>query len=465
MERDWVYLNIDERHMWVSLTLKQPEGEENIVFTSEFIESYLKDNGIKAGIDKEAIAALVEYVEYGREVIVAKGKAAVDGQNGFYQYMVSLEDAKNKPKINKDGSVDYYNSLKLAMVKEGELIALYVPATNGEYGYTVFSEIIPPVKGKDLRPIKGKGFVVSEDGREYRAAFDGRIYKQQDSIIVEKIYIVNHDLDISEGNISFNGDVEIRGDVRSGLKIEAGGDIFVHGHVGACLLSAGGNITIKKGIQGRERCRIISKKDVVASFVERCEIHAEGNVYADYLLDAVVSAGQKVTVTTKRGCIVGGEIYGKQGIIAKEAGNSTNVTTKLSIGINPEDVRRVNEMKRRLKKLEKDIELLDKNMKIYEKMDGSKRTKETEALRMKIVRAKVTLNTEYTKLKNEVLYYDSENERARLEAVVHISCTVYPGVLVCIGNSMNNVKYAYRDVEFKLVNQDVIMKGGHEDDD
>ena len=84
---------------------------------------------------------------------------------------------------------------------------------------------------------------------------------------------------------------------------------------------------------------------------------------------------------------------------------------------------------------------------------------------MKIVRAKVTLNTEYTKLKNEVLYYDSENERARLEAVVHISRTVYPGVLVCIGNSMNNVKYAYKDVEFKLINQEVIMKGVQEDDD
>lgn len=465
MERDWVYLKIDELHMWVSLTLKKPEGEEHPVFTVDFIESYLRENGIKSGIDYEAIKALTEYVEYGREVIVARGKEAVNGHDGFYQFMVSLQDEKKKPKINSDGSVDYHNSLKLAMVKEGDLIALYVPPTNGEFGYTVFAEVIAPTKGKELRPLKGKGFNISEDGKEYRAAYEGRIYKQDEKIIVDKIYIVKKDLDITEGNVSFSGDVEVKGDVRSGLKIEAGGNVYIHGHVGSCQIISGGNVTIRKGIQGRGKCQIISKGDVAASFVEKCSIGAEGCVYADYLMDAVVASKQKVIITSKQGRIVGGNVFGMQGIVAKEAGNDTYIETQLSAGVMPEHIRSVNELKQKLKKLEKDIELLDKHMRICDSIEGSKRTKETEATRMKIIRAKVILTTDEKKIREQMEQLDGEIERAKREACVHITGTVFPRVRVSMGRGVYAVRDACKDVVFKLVNHNVVMRGAEEDDD
>ncbi len=465
MERDWAVLRIDEHRMWVGLTIKEPIGEECSQFSPEFIEQYLRENGITAGINREAVAALATQVEYGQEVIVAQGKSPVNGQNGFFQYTVVLEDARSKPLVNQDGSVDYYNSLKLAMVQKGDLIAVYVPPTPGEYGYTVFSEMLPPVKGKELRPLRGNGFYVSGDGKEYRVSYDGRIYKENERIIVDKIYVVKGDLDIEKGNIHFNGDVEVKGDVRSGLEIKTDGDIFVHGHVGSCTLIAGGNVTIRKGVQGRKKCQIIAGKDIACSFVERCNMQAGGSIYADSILDSDVYAKQQVVVSSRKGLVLGGIISATQGIVAKEAGNDAGIGTILQAGVVTEEMQRVAELVQQHHKVTDEVELLNKNLKIYDSLDGSRRTKETETIRMKILRAKVIKTAEQKKLAEQLSKLNEDIMRARQHAGIRIHGTVYPGVKVNVGKDWYEVKDACKDVKFLFRQNRVVMLAGDDETD
>lgn len=463
MEKDWVVLKIDERRMWVSLAIKEPEGEEAPYFSPEFIESYLRANGITTGINKAAIQALSMTAAYGQDVIVAQGKEPVRGRDGCYNFTVSMEDARSKPVVNEDGSVDYYNSLKLAMVKEGEVFAVYVPATPGEYGYTVFSEVLPPVKGRELRQLRGKGFTVSDDGREYRAQFDGRIVKENERIVIEKLYFVKGDLDIEEGNIRFNGDVEIRGDVRSGLSIETEGSIFVHGHVGGSRLIAGGGITIRKGVQGRNKCYIQAGGDVACSFVERCEIVADGNIYADSILDCEIFAKQKVVVSSRKGAIVGGTVTGVQGVVAKEAGNSIGLLTVLKTGATSDYLRRITEIKEEMINADSELETLEKNLKRCESLDGSKRTKETEAIRMKLVRTKVIKTTERKKLADELVTLNSEIDKAKKEATVRITGIAYAGIQIVIGNEEYTARDSCKDVIYKIVGMEVTALAGDDE--
>lgn len=457
MEKDWVILKIDEKRMWASLTLKEPEGEEHQYFSPDFVEGYLKENGIKAGILKENIQMLTDSLAYGVEMVVAKGKEPVDGKDGFYSYMVTLEDLKNKPTINADGSVDYYNSLKLAMVEENDVFAVYTPATSGEYGYTIFSEMLPPIKGKELRPLKGKGFTVSEDKKTYTAAQTGRIYKQGDSIIIDKVYVVKGDLDIEQGNIKFNGDVEIKKDVRSGLVIEADGDILVHGHVGGCRLVAGGNITIQRGIQGRNKCTIIAGKDVACSFIERCSIVANGNVYADSILDSDIMAKQKVIVSSKKGLIIGSNVTGVQGITVKTVGNDTGVITVLSVGVVQEDLIKLSELTEKLAKLKANIEVLDKNQRVIDTMDGSRITKEIDAMRVKIIRAKVLQTAEHKALMEQYSILEENINTARRDAQIYVSGVVHSNVRINVGRASYVIKEPIKDVKFKNVNEHIVM--------
>ncbi len=462
MERDWVKLKIDDDRMTVSLSIKVPYGEETTCFSPEFIEEYLYENGINAGVDKNAIAALSEYTEYGHEIVVAKGKKPVNGKDGTYQFNVRMEDIKDKPAINEDGSVDYYNSLKLATIKKDELFAVYVPPTPGEYGYTVFAEMIPPAKGRELRPLRGKGFTISEDGREYRAQTDGRIYKDGERIIIENLYVVKGDLDIEQGNLSFNGDVEIKGDVRSGLTVNAEGNIYVHGHVGACHLISGGKITIRKGIQGRNKCTIASKGDVICSFIERCTINAGGDVYADSILDCDIAARNKVYVNSRKGIIVGGNVSGMQGILAKEVGNDIDVATMLTAGVIPEYMREVAILNDSLEKVNGNLELLDRSLKMYDKIPGDKRTKETESVRMKIIRAKVMESTRHKMFTEQLEKINAEIDRAKEEANVRITGIVHAGTRISMGGDIYSVKEDLRDVEYRYRNYKVVQLAGDE---
>ncbi|MDE6023842.1 MAG: FapA family protein [Lachnospiraceae bacterium] len=449
MEKDWVVLKIDDERMSVSLTVKQPEGEQQLCPPDGFIESYLKENGITAGIDKEAVAMLYKPEHYGQDIVVAKGKPPINGHDGFYEFTVAMEDDKSKPILKEDGSVDYINSLKLAMIKKDDLFAVYVPPTPGEYGYTVCSEMIPPIKGKDLRKLRGKGFNVSEDGKEYRAALDGRIRKNEDQIIIESVYEVHGDLDIQQGNVKFNGDVEVKGDVRSGLTIETDGNIYIHGHVGGCRLIAGGSITIRKGVQGRNKCTMVSKGDIVCNFMERCIASTGGDLYANYILDSDVAVKGKIYANSRQGVIIGGNVSAMQGIIVKEVGNTLGIATTLQSGVSSEHIQDAIIYKDQLEKMSNDMELLNKNLKRFDAIPGNKRTKENEELRMRILRAKVIVAADYKKLEEKLEQLNSEMEMAREQAVIKITGYAYGGTKIVMGQNTFAIKDDVRDVEYR----------------
>lgn len=59
---------------------------DNVIeVTEEYILKELKDFGIKAGIDRNVVAAMLHKGEYYSTYTVAVGKNAVNGADGFYE--------------------------------------------------------------------------------------------------------------------------------------------------------------------------------------------------------------------------------------------------------------------------------------------------------------------------------------------------------------------------------------------
>lgn len=447
MQIDVMSVQIDNRKMWATACLDIPVAQDT-VFTVEYVENELYKRGIIAGIKKDAIEAFVENPVVGQDVIVAEAVQPIKGKDGYFEYKVDVRDEKSKPTILEDGSVDYYNSLTLAMVFAGDFVAEYFPAQEGTPGYNIFDEELPARKGKELPRLKGEGFTISEDGKKYYATTNGRIFIQNERLIVTPVYTVNGDLGIEEGNIRFNGDVEIKGDVRSGLEITTDGSIFIHGHVGGCKLKAGKNITIRQGVQGREKCEITAGTDVACSFVERCVIKAGGNVYADSIMTSDVMARNQVVVSSKRGLIIGGKILGSRGVFCKTVGNQVGIITHLQSGFSEEVVKRAGELVDIHYKINADLELLDRNMTIYNAIESEKRTDETEAMRKKILQAKVVTTTEKKKIEEELAEINQEMQAIREEGKVVVSDIVYAGTKINIGKQWYEVAEPFRDVVF-----------------
>ncbi len=460
MDTNWCTLNIDENEMWATLSLKHPEGEETIQISAEYIENFIKSQGINSGLNSNAIEMLANELRYGQEITVAQGKPPINGNDGYFNFTIPVEDVKSKPVINEDGSVDYYNSLKLAEVREGELFATYIPPTKGEYGHTIFSKLLAPIPGKPLAPLRGKGFITNEDKSEYRALFDGHIIKDDMHITIEKLYIVSGDLDLDKGNINFNGDVEITGDVRSGLSITSGGNVFIHGHVGGCDITAKKNITIQKGIQGRDRCYITAGGDVICKFVERCSISAEGSIFADSILDSIVSAQNTVQVVSKSGIVIGGKIHGTLGITTKEAGNSYGNATLLTAGVSRDEIQRSVELSEMIEKYDNDLSTLIRQYDSFNNLKPGKNPKKITELKNRIMRAKVLISSNRKTASDELSKLNYKINQARKNSFIHVTGISHAGVKICINECRYTVDESFKDVIYRCVNNEIVAEGG-----
>ncbi len=86
---------------------------------------------------------------------------------------------------------------------------------------------------------------------------------------------IKTDLDISVGNISFFGDVHIKGNVMEGFSVNAGKNVKIDGSVFGGEITAGGNVTIVGGcINSKLSCD--GNADV--GFCENAEIFVKGDV-------------------------------------------------------------------------------------------------------------------------------------------------------------------------------------------
>jgi len=59
-------------------------------------------------------------------------------------------------------------------------------------------------------------------------------------------------VDINSGNITFDGSLEVKGDVAEGMTIDVTGDVYIQGGVERAAVKAGHNIKVGGGIFGVE---------------------------------------------------------------------------------------------------------------------------------------------------------------------------------------------------------------------
>ena len=462
METNWCTFETDSSGMCAVLSLKPPIGDNTVSLSATVIDEFLKNQGVTFGIDSDAIEGLATAPVYNTPVTVARGKDVINGANGYFEFLIPVEDYKDKPVINKDGSVDYYNSLRLAQVDEGTLFAKYIHATKGSSGCTVYSKVVTPVPGKEIPPLKGTGFITNADHTEYYASYSGHIMLKDNSIVIEKVYYVNGDLDIDKGNIVFDGDVEIKGDVRSGMSVISGGSVFIHGHIGACKITARNSVTIKNGIQGRNKCIIEAGDNIICRFVERCTLKAGNSIFADSILDSDVTACNLIKVISKSGTIIGGHIIGMAGIIAKEAGNNMEAATYLQTGPLREDIDAANSYNESINRINDDISTINRQLVKYGSIKDPSQKEKADRLREKLFKARTFLLTDKHNLSVKLKEVSDRIDNARNNPSVYISGISHAGIRICIENNYYNVTDTFKDVIYKLSAGEIIAMGSDE---
>ena len=232
------------------LTLKLQENKvDSQTVTTEDIIRHLNEMGIKDFQIDVINKALQE--KHSVEVMIAKGKEPVPGKDGGFEYYINMEDIYVPPLELPDGTFDFRETRKISYVEEGQYIAKVLLPTKGEPGLTVKGEVIPQKEGVALKIKASPNIHIDENG-EIKSLIEGRpkikIVKHTATVDVVKILVHKGDLNFSHGNLHFNGDIEITGQVEDGMEVQAKGEIKIHGDINHSRILATQSVSIAKNV-------------------------------------------------------------------------------------------------------------------------------------------------------------------------------------------------------------------------
>ena len=439
--------------MSATLNLAPPEDTP---YTMEQLVTLLSEQNIRQGLNLSSLQMMLKKELYGEDVVIARGKEAVNGANGFFTYHFKPEKPDNKPTILPDGSVDYFNNSVYEYTTEGSLLAEYTPATPGEYGYTVTGKLMIPKRGKDLPPLRGKGIRISEDKKSYYATLSGQIDFEDNKLNIINCLSINKDVDLSVGNINFDGNVEIMGNVIPNMTIHATGYVKVNGYVEAASIYAGGDVVLAKGIQGGGVSYIESGGDVYAPFYESTTIKCEGSLNGNHVLNCDITCNDRILLSGKRGLILGGTTRALRYIDAKTVGNKAELPTKLILGVDTEVVKKYGEIMQDISKIKLELSALKKNMVIYEEQS------QTEHHTYKMLQKAVEIKNEELKKQTEELQKANTTIEIASGAFAGFFSHVYPGTTISINTETHIVKEEQKQVTYRLRDRKIIMEEYYE---
>lgn len=441
--RSYVRITEDKTEAWLYLCAPEEGGTQ---YDKAEVMSYLQHHGVVAGINGSHVAAMCKKKIYEREVKVAASEKGDPGSAGRYEFFFSTE--KPKPEIRKDGSVDYRSMTLVQNVEEGELLAVYHPAVQGTSGRDVTGAFEKANMYKDLRPLTGKGISNEDDPYKYYATVSGKIeYDGNGHLSVVKVYEVHGNCDYANNAlVDFNGDVVIHGNVEVGVVVKAGKSLTVDGVVESANLSAGGDVCLKRGMQGAGKGTIEAGGSVFTEFLEYAKVRAGGSIQSNVILNSTVSANDTVTLTGKKGLIAGGSIHAMMGVTCQTLGNSSEIKTGIHVGAMPDLMEKRIEMNETYAKLNEELDDVVAGMaKILRVRQQTGELSEQLQIRLtELKERKDEVYAECMRAKKQVDELENILRRS-MEAKIKVTGNIYKGTIIGIDDHQMIVN---RDTSF-----------------
>ncbi len=188
----------------------------NVTF-EECIQTLTDANIVFESIDIEAINRLVS-LPMGGSAVVARGKKPIEGVKAEIKYY-----------FNK---TEEYDADEIPVVQIGDVLAAKImPALPGRPGISVTGEVVNPIEVKDEILKAGQGAIALDNGQKVVALLSGRPVIRNNTISVIPLIVISSDVSRDTGNIEFDGDIIIKGNIMDNMKVTAKGKIKVLGSV------------------------------------------------------------------------------------------------------------------------------------------------------------------------------------------------------------------------------------------
>lgn len=430
-----------------------------------------------------------------KEVCIANAKPAVNGSDAVYMPLVTSE-VDQVPVVDENGVADMLSAHSFTLVDQGEALMRRQPATSGEPGMDVTGKEIPPVPGKDPGFAKGiEGAEIAQNDENLLiATIKGHPVLLANGVSVDPVLHVDN-VDLSTGNIEFDGSLEVRGDVAPGMKINVTGDVVVKGTVERAEIIAGHHVLVQGGIFGDEKVgrepehgsenqsgqesqpeseseaepgihfAVQAKGNIEAGFLNLVAVKAEQDVVVkQYIGNSYVEAGRQILLGQNggKGVCFGGSLQANQFAHIAQLGNDTYVETQVRVG-------RLDQLQAQHQQIEDELEArrqeANQLQAIYDKISqkdpgmlGKVSVDKTKRIANTIAAIRETIQSKQQALQALVEAMDKHRN-----AMLIIGKRIYPNTLIIINGARKRFHDEYRGDSWINHNGQIIPQSEKED--
>jgi len=256
---------------------------------------------------------------------VAKGVAPIQGKDAKVEFFFNTDYLKAGGLTN-DGTIDFKDRGRIPHIEEGTVLAEKIPMVESRFGHNIYGDEIETVPGKDIALKLGKGAKLSEDGFKVLAAVKGfPKYSLSGHIFVHQEYVTEGDVDYETGHINYEGNVTIKGRIRSGFKVRANDVQAIELDGG--IVTADGDVKIAGGIN---EGKIYARGNVYAKFIHKSEVVCMGDVLIQKeIVDSDVECSGNCIVNGK---LISSRITAKMGVKARNIGTEKAGPNIIKVG-------------------------------------------------------------------------------------------------------------------------------------
>jgi uncharacterized protein (DUF342 family) len=391
-----IIITNDQQTVFAEISPPQNGGRD---LSQNEMMACLAKSHIIFGINTDQLASMAVAPEYGKKIIIAQGTLPTEGTDAKLEYHFSI-DRELRPKEREDGTVDYRDLGLILSVKSGEKLCTLTPAVKGTPGKTVTGKTLLPHPIKNLMLPTGKNTKVSDDKLVLYAVTAGCIEVVDGKVNVLNIFTVTGNVDSSRGNIQFDGNVVVSGDVLTGFVVSATGKVEILGIVEGATIEAGSDVKIKGGLIGHGA--VSSGGNFTTRFIENSSVLARGEVTADSVIHSQIKCGGSLAVDGRHGVIVGGLCIVGKDVKALTIGSSSNISTTLELGIDPTLSARLKTVENRMRQLIKELDRLTQIINMLSTLAAAnKLTNDRAEMLSKALSTQKANNQELTDLKKE----------------------------------------------------------------
>lgn len=294
-----------------------------------------------------------------KSFLIANGITPIDGKDARVEFFFNTDYLKAGG-MTEDGSIDFKDRGKVPHVEEGTVLAEKIPMVESRKGHSIFGDEIDTMPGQDITLKYGKGTTLSEDGFKVLAAVKGfPKYTLAGQIFVHQEYVTEGDVDYETGHINYDGNVNIKGRIKSGFKVK-GNDITAVELDGG-KIDAEGNVKITGGIN---EGKIYSRGNVYAKFIHKSEIVCMGDVVVEKeIVDSDIESSG--ACLAENGKLISSRITSKMGIKAKSIGTEMADPNIITVGHDIFVEKELTSNQEQLEKIKKQMEIHEKKKEEY----------------------------------------------------------------------------------------------------